>query len=423
MTRTPAAGRTRNPYLDVLGTPGSVRFSAAGLVARLPMSMVGIGTVLMVQTLYGSYAMAGRVSAVLVVAQAIVAPQVARLVDRAGQRRVMLPLLVTTTVGLLGLVVAAVLGAPEWALWALAAVGGGAQGSYGSMVRARWSYLLEDPRRLHTAYSLESALDEVVFIVGPVLATMLATGVTPSAGLLVATVVGGLGAVWFLAQRATEPPVGPPSPGARVDPAASRSAILMPGMPVLAVVFVAMGVMFGSSDVATVAFAEQLGTKSAAGLVLASFALGSMLSGFAYGARHWLSPLSLRFAIGACALAAGVSLFLVVDGLVALGAVMFAAGFAIAPTLINGNALVQALVAPQQLTEGLAWVSTSLGVGVSVGSWLAGARIEAADAHAGFFVTVVAGWVCAALAVAALPTLRRRAPYSTQAAPAETDAA
>jgi MFS family permease len=414
VTRIPPISRRRNPYRDVLGTPGSVRFSAAGLVARMPMSMIGIGTVLMVQTLYGSYAMAGRVSAVLVVAQAVVSPQVARLVDRAGQRRVMLPLLVTTTAGLLGLVVAAVLGAPEWVLWVLAAVGGGAQGSYGSMVRARWSYLLGDPRRLHTAYSLESALDEVVFIVGPVLATVLATGVTPSSGVLAATIAGAVGGVWFLGQRATEPPAsGVATPA---DGAASRSAILMPGMLVLAVVFVAMGVMFGSADVSTVAFAEEAGSKGAAGVVLACFAAGSMLSGFAYGARHWVSPLSRRFAIGACALAAGVSLFFLVDHLVALAAVMFMTGFAIAPTLINGNALVQALVAPRQLTEGLAWVSTSLGVGVSAGSWVAGARIEAVDAHAGFLVTMVAGWVCAALAVATLPTLRRRAPYSTEPA-------
>ncbi len=409
--------------MDVLSTPGSVRFSAAGLVARMPMSMIGIGTVLMVQTLTGSYATAGRVAAVLVVAASVVAPQVARLVDRAGQRRVMLPLLVTTTAGLLGLVAAAVLGAPEWVLWLLAAVGGGAQGSYGSMVRARWSYLLTGPKRLHTAYSFESALDEVVYIVGPVLATVLATGVTPSAGLLAATVVGGLGAAWFLAQRATEPPVGRAHPDVPVDPAASRSALRMPGIPVLVVVFVAMGALFGSSDVATVAFAEEVGAKSAAGFVLASFALGSMVSGLGYGARHWLSPLSRRFVIGACALSALVSLFLLVGNLVALAAVMFAAGFAVAPTLINGNALIQALVAPQQLTEGLTWMGTALGVGVSIGSWLAGARIDAVDAHAGFFVTVVAGWACAALSVAALPSLRRRAPYAAQRAPAQTDAA
>ncbi|WP_344247341.1 MFS transporter [Isoptericola hypogeus] len=413
----------RNPYLDVLRVPGAAQFSAAGVIARLPMSMVGISTVLMVQTLYGSYAMAGRVSAVLVVAQALVSPQIARVVDRIGQARVMTPLLVGTTVGLLGLVAAAVAGAPEWVLWVLAAVGGATQGSYGSLVRARWSYQLGDATRLHTAYSLEAALDELVFIVGPVVATTLATTVAPAGGLLVAAVVGGGGAAWFLTQRRTEPPAGrvavPPDGehvGTVPHPDAlavrNRSAIRMPGMPVLAVVFVAMGVMFGSSDVATVAFAEEQGVKGLAGLVLACFALGSMISGLGYGARHWVSPLSTRFTIGACGIAVGVSLFFLVSHMAVLAAVMFVAGFAIAPTLINGNALVQALVAPHQLTEGLTWVGTSLGVGVSLGSWLAGVAVDAASAHAGFLVTMSGGWLCAILALAALPGMRNRRPYA-----------
>ncbi|MFC8599453.1 MULTISPECIES: MFS transporter [unclassified Isoptericola] len=415
--------RARNPYLDVLRVPGAARFSAAGVIARLPMSMVGISTVLMVQTLYGSYAMAGRVSAVLVVAQAIVSPQIARVVDRRGQARVMTPLLVATTVGLLGLVAAALSGAPEWVLWALAAVGGASQGSYGSLVRARWSRALDDPRRLHTAYSLEAALDELVFIVGPVVATTLATTVAPAGGLLVAAIVGGGGAAWFLSQRSTEPPSGRvavPADGEHLGTVAHpdvvaldhRSAIRMAGMPVLAVVFVAMGVMFGSSDVATVAFAEEQGVKGMAGLVLACFALGSMISGLAYGARHWVSPLSTRFAIGACAIAVGVSMFFFVHHIAVLAVVMFVTGFAIAPTLVNGNALVQALVAPHQLTEGLTWVGTSLGVGVSLGSWLAGVAIDAADSHAGFVVTMSGGWLCAILAVVALPGMRRRRPYA-----------
>jgi len=407
---TASGTRNRNPYLDVLRVPGAARFSAAGVVARLPMSMVGISTVLMVQTLYGSYAMAGRVSAVLVVAQAVVAPQIARLVDRAGQARVMTPMLVTTTVGLLGLVVAATLGAPEWVLWVCAAVGGASQGSYGSLARSRWSNALPEPRRVHTAYSLESALDELVFVVGPVLATTLATTVAPAGGLLVAAVVGGGGAAWFLSQRRTEPPARPPSTA--LQQGDRRSAIRMPGMPVLAVVFVGMGVMFGSSDVATVAFAEEQGVKGLAGVVLACFALGSMVSGLAYGARHWVSPLSTRFTITACGIAVGVSLFFFVQNLAVLAGVMFLAGFAIAPTLINGNALVQALVAPHQLTEGLTWVGTSLGVGVSLGSWMAGVAIDAADSHAGFLVTMSGGWLCAILALAALPGMRRRRPYA-----------
>jgi MFS family permease len=398
-----AASPRSNPYAAVLRTPGALRFSAAGALARLPMSMVGIGAVLMVQGLYDSYAMAGRIAAVLGLAQAFLAPQIARWVDRRGQRTVLLPTLAVSAVGLGGLITAAVLGAPEWVLWPFAAIAGGSQGSYGSMVRARWNHALDDPRRLHTAYSLESSIDELVFIVGPVLATTLATAVAaPSALVLagLATVVGGL---LFVAQRATEPPVVVPDAEVR-----HRPVILIPGMPVMVLVFVAMGMIFGSVEVTTVAFAEELGSKGLSGVVLAVFALGSMVAGLAYGARHFTSRASRRFVIGMAAFGPGVSLVLLADSLWMLAIVMFVAGMAIAPTVITGNGLVQDMVGKHQLTEALAWVGTSIGMGASLGAAVAGARVDAAGAHAGFLIAVGAAWFATLLTLAASRTLRRQ---------------
>jgi MFS family permease len=398
-----AASPRSNPYAAVLRTPGALRFSAAGALARLPMSMVGIGAVLMVQGLYDSYAMAGRVAAVLGLAQAFLAPQIARWVDRRGQRTVLLPTLAVSAVGLGGLITAAVLGAPEWVLWPFAAIAGGSQGSYGSMVRARWNHALDDPRRLHTAYSLESSIDELVFIVGPVLATTLATAVAaPSALVLagLATVVGGL---LFVAQRATEPPVVVPDAEVR-----HRPVILIPGMPVMVLVFVAMGMIFGAMEVSTVAFAEELGSKGLSGVVLAVFALGSMLAGLAYGARQFTSPASRRFVIGMATLGPGISLYFVANSLWMLAVVMFVAGLAIAPTIITGNGLVQDMVGKHQLTEALSWVGTSIGIGASLGASVAGARVDAAGADAGFLVAVSAAWFATLLTLAATRTLRRQ---------------
>ena len=258
-----------------------------------------------------------------------------------------------------------------------------------------------DPHRMHTAYSLESALDELVFIVGPVLATLLATGVAPTAGLVVPLVAMLVGGYWFLSLRRTEPPPAPVG-----SPRPKGSVLRKPGMVVLAIVFVAMGSIFGATDVSTVAFAEESGSKGAAGIILAIFALGSLISGLLYGTRTWKRPLYLRFATGMVALAVGVCFFFLVESLAALAAVMFVAGFAIAPTLINGNGLVQDLVPRERLTEGLTWVGTSLGVGVSVGSSVAGAQIDANGSHAGFLVVVISAGAAVVATLAALRTLR-----------------
>ncbi|PJI86767.1 MFS transporter [Luteimicrobium subarcticum] len=403
VAKTPAPTRRRNPYTAVLAVPGALRFSAAAVVARLPMSMVGIGTVLMIQGMYGSYALAGRVSAALVVAQALGSPQLARLVDRYGQRRVMLPMLAATTLGLAGLVITAVTNAPEALLYVFAVIAGATAGSYGSMVRARWSNVVDEPRRLHTAYSLESVLDEVVFVIGPVTVTLLATTVTPWSGLilpLVAAVVGGL---WFLSQRSTEP-----APIPRHTDGPHRSALLNPVVAVVCVVFVALGCVFGATDVSTIAFATEHGVRSASGAMLAVFALGSFTSGLLYGARHWRSALWKRFVIGMVLLAVGVSLFQLAHSVPVLLVIMFVTGLAIAPTLVNGNALIQQAVEPGQLTEGLAWAGTALGVGVSVGSAIAGSRIDAAGAHGGYHVVLAAGVLAVVVTLATVGVLRRR---------------
>lgn len=400
------------PYRAILARPGAAQFSISGLISRFPMAMVGIGIVLMIEGLHGSYALAGRVSAVYVLAQAVCGPQIARLIDRHGQSRVMRPLLAIAATGITGLIVASVLDAPDWALYAIAALGGSTIGSMGTLVRARWSKLVGgNPHDLHTAYSLEASLDEVVFVIGPVLATWLATSVTPWAGIVFPVVAMLVGGYWFLSLKDSEPV---PTPQTREE---RQPTVLRYGAMVsLVLVFIALGGVFGATDVATIAFAEEHGDKSAAGLILAVFACGSLVAGLWYGIRRWVTPLWVRFVVTMLGLAGGVSLFPLVDSLWALAGLMFFTGLMIAPSLIGGNGLVQLIVPQTQLTEGLTYVGTALGVGVSLGSSIAGSRIDAAGAHAGFIVAIIAAGVGALLVVASAPVLRRSSTRRTTVA-------
>ena len=389
------------PYRDVLARPGALAFSSAGVLARLPMSMVGIAIVLAVPEVYGSYGLAGQITAVYVIVHSVCAPLLAHLVDRFGQARVMRPALRVATVGICGLIAAIATAAhPLW-IFASAVVTGASIGSVGALVRARWSYILRDPAEVHTAYSLESALDEFVFIVGPVLATVLATNVASTAGLWLPAIAVLVGGWLLLSQRATEPPVVQ-----RTHGAPGGNLLRSGGIIVLTLVFAGTGSIFGATDVSTVAFAEAQGDKSAAGWVLAVFACGSMISGLGYGLKHWTSPLWRRFVTGVLALAAGVSLFFVVTSLPVLAAVMFVTGFTIAPTIINGNSLVTTFVRKDQLTTGLAWIGTALGVGVSIGSAVAGAVIDRSGAHGGFLVVAASAAFMVLSTVVAVPILR-----------------
>ncbi len=393
------------PYRAILARPGAWQFSAAGFISRLPISMVGIGIVLMVSELYGSYGAAGRVSAAYIVTHAICSPQLAKLVDRHGQARVMRPALAVAATALGGLILCAVLGAPEWALYVTAMLSGATVGSMGALVRARWSQVLSTPADLHTAYALESALDELSFVTGPVIATMLATGVTPWSALLVPLAAVLTGGYWLLSQHGTEPR----AMGADHD-ARSHGRVLGPAMAVVLSIFAATGAVFGGADVAVVAFTEEHGAKNLAGLVLGAFALGSLIAGLAYGARTWHSPLWLRFVVGTALLAVGTAAFLLATTVLALAVVGLVAGCAIAPTLINGNAIAHAKVPAGRLTEGLTWLGAAVGIGVSLGAFLAGTAIDAYGARAGFVVVAGAAGLAAVVALAGARALQEQGP-------------
>ena len=123
-------------YRRILRQPGALRFSSAALIARFPMSMLGISFILTVQEVYGSYSAAGAVSAALVVAQAIGSPLLARQVDARGQAAVMRPALVISAGALAALIACLSTRAPLPAALVLAAVAGAFTGSMGSLARS-----------------------------------------------------------------------------------------------------------------------------------------------------------------------------------------------------------------------------------------------------------------------------------------------
>ncbi|MFD8329192.1 MFS transporter [Streptomyces lydicus] len=389
-----------SPYRALFGRPGTRSFSAAGLLGRMPLSMMGIGIVTMVSQLTGRYGLAGALSATLALSAAVLGPQISRLVDRHGQRRVMRPATLVSLAAVAGLLLSALQRWPDWLLFAFAACMGCVP-SVGSMVRARWAELYQgSPRELHTAYSWESIVDEMCFIVGPILSIGLSTAWFPEAGPLLAGGFLAAGVFWLTAQRATEPVPHPREHHTK------GSALRSRGLQVLVVTFVATGAIFGAIDVVTVAFAEEEGHKAAASLVLAVYALGSCVAGAVFGLLHLKGHPSRRWVVGVCAMAVSMVPLQFVSSLPLLAVALFVAGLSIAPTMVTTMALVEEHVPRAQLTEGMTWTSTGLAVGVALGSSAAGWVVDAAGAARGYLVPVAAGVLAALVAFAGYRRLR-----------------
>jgi MFS family permease len=347
--------------------------------------MTGIGIITLLSQLRGSYALAGAVSATFVLTYALLSPQVSRWVDRRGQGRVLPWATAASAAGLLLLLACTLLAAPDWTLF-VAAMLAGCMPSVSAMVRARWTAIHRGRPQLQTAYSLETVFDEVTFIAGPPLSVGLSVAVWPQAGVLAAALLLVAGVAALVLQRGTEPPMQHYE-GAT----SSRSLLRQPEIRLLALLMLAMGVIVGTVDITSVAFAEQRGQPLAASWVLSAYALGSCAAGLLFGALKLQMPLPRLLLAGAAATALTTLPLLWVGSLPALAAAVLLAGVFFAPTMIVAMSLVEQRVPEARLTEGMTWLLAGLNIGVALGAALSGQSVDAAGVRSGFVVALAAG--------------------------------
>jgi MFS family permease len=370
------------PYLEVLRRPGAWAMSSAGFVARLPISMIGLGVVLLVSLQTGSYALAGALSATEALANAAVGPLLGRAIDRNGQHRV-LPLLTGGHIAALILFVVLVeRQAPVPLLFAAVAVQGGLMPNIGALIRARWAFLLVgEPLRLRTAFAYESVMDEAIFVVGPPVATVLAISLIPWGTLAACALLLGLGVALLVPQRNTEPP------RAQQSSSGQGSALRYPGLLPLVIVFILLGGLFGSFEVVTVAFADEAGIKGLAGVLLALYSVSSAAAGLALGAMHLTVPLHRQLLVTTAALALATLPFPFIGSPWLLAVVALLSGLACSPVLISAFALTERLVPNARLTEGLIWTNAGLGLGIAFAAAGAGYLIDQYGASTAYFIS------------------------------------
>ena len=409
----PAGGTGTRPgpgYLALLRAPGAARFCFTAMIGRTPMAMFGLGTVLLIAASTGRYGLAGLVSGAGSIGYAISAPPVARLADRFGQRRVLRPMAAMFGVSCILFVTCAELKASVWVLLVTGCLAGSSMPSLGSMVRARWSALLDDPGALHSAFALESVADEMIFVIGPAVVTVLATSLPP-AGVLLCMVLSVTGTLLFAAQRRTEPPARPRHEQGR-QPSAGR--LPAPGLLTMAPVYLFVGAMFASIDLSTVDFAQRQGHKPLAGFILGTYALGSAIGGLWYGSHSWRAPVQRRFALTLILTVAGVATFWAQPNLISLDAGVLVAGLTISPTLIAGYSLIERQASQSRRTEAMTWLSSTISVGVAIGSAVCGRLIDTAGPRWGYGFAATCGVI--AVAICLLGLARLRAPGDSEAA-------
>lgn len=382
-----------NPYREIFKARGAKGFAAAGFVARMPMAMAPIGIVAMLSQTHGEYWLAGAVSATYALANAFVAPQISRLVDRLGQARIVVP---TTVISALAFVVLVAAANQDWPIWTLfvSALLAAAMPSIPAMVRARWTELFRDRPEMNTAFAFESAADELVYIAGASLSVGLSVALFPEAGMLASTLFLAFGSTAFILQRSTEPRVRP------VELGSGGSAIRLRPVQIITLALIFIGATFATTEVSTVAITKELGQPGAASLVIGVYALGSFVVGIIIGALNLKTPLQIQLAIAVAIIALTTLPLLVADTVPLLALAVFVSGVAISPTFITAFGLIERRVPEAMLTEGVTWVMTGIGIGMALGSFAAGWVVDAFGAQSGFLVSVAAGAIALVIVLA-----------------------
>ena len=389
-------------YRTLLRAPGAAPFFLTAAVGRVGIAMTSLGIVWLVHARTGSYATAGLVTGGFAVAEAVAGPQLARLIDRFGQHRVLPPALLAhaAAVAILLTLVAAV--TPDWLMTAGGVLVGATIPQLGALSAARWAALLRDERAegLPTAFALESLANEMAYLAGPALISILGASGYPEVGTVLAATLVVAGGLCFAAQRRTAPPASGAAERHRTD-----RSLLRPGFAVLVGVNLVIGVFFGAMQISVTAFAVEHKAAATAAVLFTVSSCAALLAGWLYGLRRWRTAPPVQLAVATAGLAVGCLALLVAGSPVELGIGVALTGMAIPPILVLCTLLAQSAVHQAVLTQAFVWLNSASAAGAASAAAATGWAVTTFGAHGGFAVAATATGVAAMLAVTGLQAL------------------
>jgi len=359
-------------------------FSIAGFIARLPISMTLLAVTFVIVDKTGSYTMAGFVSMGASLCTTFFSPLWSRIADERGQRKI-LRINTPLHIGLGIAFLFAIDHSLSRFIWVPLILGAEALlVNVGGLVRRRWIHALAgDKKMLNVAFSYEALVDEIIFIFGPVVTTVAANSIDPSAGIYLAFTFMAIGTALMLRARASEPPIF------HRDKTVKRESVLkFSALRAIFLPYIFIGAFFSSMNLIVIGFDAERGAKNWTGLVLAIWAGGSAVAAIGHGAIHWKIKDALKFRALLALIVLTTLPVLFVHSVLLLSAALFVSGLAVAPMLITGYSLAEKAVPPEKVTETLAWVIAALNLGGALPGPLTGHIIDSTGASTAFIVPI-----------------------------------
>ncbi|MFJ5693205.1 MFS transporter [Arthrobacter sp. NPDC093125] len=450
-SQPPAPSTSRFARLPQLA--GST-FIPLGLFARLPLAMLTVGTLTLVTSVSGSYAIGGTAAGAVGIGSALGAPVLGALADRRGQRGILLVSALLNAAAVLALIALAY-SLPSSGSFAAAADEGFAAAApvlaaaflagvscpqVGPLARVRWMALTSGAGHgssagqdsstgqntgtdLDTALSYESTADELTFVLGPALVGLLASFVAPWLPLALAAALTLTLVPAFAVhpthravprsgkqrsgrhhRAAAKSPAQRGSTAAAVPARRRIAASAAVAVPVLAMV--CMGTFFGSTQTALISFSATYAAPEAAGLLYSVMGLSSAAA--AFSVAYWPAQFTAAARWLACAAAmAGLSaLLLLPETVESMVLTLLLLGLPVGPVMVTAFA-VGGMVAPAgRLSTVMTALAGGIVAGTAAGSSIAGQLAQGQGYTAAFIVAIAAAVALFVLGLAAAVVIR-----------------
>ena len=392
-------------YRRLLNTPQLRPLIAFSFAGRLPIGILSLALVLFMREETGSFATAGAVAAAFAFSGGLLAPLQGRAVDRLGQTRVLVPLVIVHVAALGAVVALGLAHAAPVAVGAFAALAGVATPPISACLRPLLIGLLENDEALLAAgYAFDAVMMEAVFLAGPLLTAVLVGALSPAAAVVGGAALSLTGVLAFASLPASRAWRGAGTTTGLAGALESR------GMRTLVLAALPIGVCFGTLEVALPAFGAEHGSATTGGFLLAALSVGSIAGGIAYGALSGrLGPVDRAYLVCVSAIPATMALLTLAGPVALMVAFVVLAGSVIAPLTAVENQVISIVAPRATATEAYTWVIMSVVVGVALGNAAAGALADEAGWRAALLMACGIAALGAALSWARRPTLREPA--------------